>query len=298
MNKFKSGFVTIIGRTNVGKSTLINQILGEKVSIISPRPQTTRNEVKGILTEKDYQIIFLDTPGVHKPKNKLDEFMNKTVLNTLGEVDLILFMVEADGNVGPGDKFIAQILQSTATPVYLVINKIDKISENLLKQRTKVYQSLSNFKETICISSINKTNLDLLIRKIRDILPEGPMYYPGDLYTDQLERNIVSEIIREKLLLNLKEEIPHGTAVEIDSMKESEKKGLISISSTILCEKDSHKKIIIGKSGAMIKKIGTQARMDIENLLGTKVFLDLWVKVKKDWRNDKNTLKNLGYTMK
>lgn len=292
---YKSGFVTIIGRTNVGKSTLLNALLGEKISIISNKPQTTRNEIKGILSGDGYQIIFLDTPGLHKPKNKLSEFMIKTALNTLEEVDCILFMVEADSDVGAGDRYIAGLLKDVKTPIILVLNKIDKVSEDVLKERIEAYKELGNFKNVLWISAEKGQNLKELVDAIKEVLPEGPQYFPEDMVTDQPERNIISELIREKMLYFLKEEVPHGTAVDIESIKYIEEKGLVEINATIYCEKDSHKMIIIGKNGSMIKKIGTAARLDIERLLGSKVFLELWVKVKKDWRNDEKILKILGY---
>lgn len=292
---YKSGFVTIIGRTNVGKSTLMNALLGEKISIISSKPQTTRNEIKGILSGEGYQIVFLDTPGLHKPKNKLSEFMIKTALDTLDEVDCVLFMVEADSDVGSGDRYIAELLKDVKTPIILVLNKIDKVNEEILSQRIEAYKELGNFKDVVWISAEKGQNLDKLVNVIKEVLPEGPQYFPEDMVTDQPERNIISELIREKMLYFLKEEVPHGTAVDIERIKPMEGKDVIEVDATIYCEKDSHKMIIIGKNGSMIKKIGTAARLDIERLLGSKVFLQLWVKVKKDWRNDERILKILGY---
>jgi len=292
---YRSGFVTIIGRTNVGKSTLMNALLGEKISIISHKPQTTRNEIKGILSGEDYQIVFLDTPGLHKPKNKLGEFMIKTALNTLEEVDCVLFMVEADSEVGSGDKYIAGLLKDVKTPIVLVLNKIDMVDQEVLKQRVEEYSRLGNFTAVVCISAQNGVNLQELIDVVKKVLPEGPRYFPEDMITDQPERNIVSELIREKMLLLLKEEVPHGIAVDVESITYVEQKDLVEIRATVYCEKESHKMIIIGKNGSMIKKIGTMAREDIERLLGSKVYLDLWVKVKKDWRNDEKILKILGY---
>ncbi|WP_026485612.1 GTPase Era [Caldanaerobius polysaccharolyticus] len=292
---YRSGFVTIIGRTNVGKSTLMNALLGEKISIISHKPQTTRNEIKGILSGEDYQIVFLDTPGLHKPKNKLGEFMIKTALNTLEEVDCVLFMVEADSEVGSGDKYIAGLLKDVKTPIVLVLNKIDMVDQEVLKQRVEEYSRLGNFTAVVCISAHNGVNLQELIDVVKKVLPEGPRYFPEDMITDQPERNIVSELIREKMLLLLKEEVPHGIAVDVESITYVEQKDLVEIRATVYCEKESHKMIIIGKNGSMIKKIGTMAREDIERLLGSKVYLDLWVKVKKDWRNDEKILKILGY---
>lgn len=295
VSKFKSGFVTIVGRPNVGKSTLMNHLIGEKLSIISSKPQTTRNTIQTILTRSDYQIVFLDTPGIHKPKHKLGEYMVKMANKTLNEVDVILFLITPDETIGAGDRFIIEQLKAVKTPVLLVINKVDAFKNENIARTIENYSKEFNFKEVVPISALTGKNVESLVGLIVDNLPEGPQYFPADMITDQPEKFIVSEIIREKILRNLDEEVPHGTAVEIISMKEEKGSKLINISATIYCEKDSHKAIIIGKGGLMLKKIGQSAREDIEALLGSKIFLELWVKVKKDWRDTPSTLKDLGY---
>lgn len=297
MGKFKSGFVTIIGRPNVGKSTLLNFIMGEKLSIVSNKPQTTRNKIQTILTKESSQIIFLDTPGIHKPKNKLGEYMTKIASNTVKEVDTVLFLVTPDEEVGVGDKHIIEQLKDIkmSTPVILVINKIDTVKKESVAKTIESFVKLYNFSEVVPVSALTGENIDTLFEIVETRLPEGPLYFPADMITDQPEKTIVSEIIREKILLNLEQEIPHGTAVTIDSMKKSTQSELIDIGATIYCEKDSHKAIIIGKGGQMLKKIGHESRIDIQNLLGSKVFLELWVKVKKDWRDSPYILRELGY---
>lgn len=295
MNKFKSGFVTIIGRPNVGKSTLMNHLIGEKISIISNKPQTTRNTIQTILTRENYQVIFLDTPGMHKPKHKLGEYMVRMANKTLNEVDLILFLINPDEAIGAGDKYIIEHLKTVKTPVILIINKVDIFKNENIAKTIENYSREFSFKEVIPISALTGKNIDKLEEIIVDNLPEGPQYFPSDMITDQPEKFIVSEIIREKILKNLDEEVPHGTAVEIISMKEEKGSKLININATIYCEKDSHKAIIIGKGGLMLKKIGQSAREDMEALLGSKIYLELWVKVKKDWRDTSSTLKDLGY---
>jgi GTP-binding protein Era len=295
VNKFKSGFVTIIGRPNVGKSTLMNHLIGEKISIISNKPQTTRNTIQTILTKENYQVVFLDTPGMHKPKHKLGEYMVRMANKTLNEVDVILFLITPDETMGVGDKYIIEHLKTVKTPVVLIINKVDVFKNESIAKTIENYSKEFNFKEVIPISAFTGTNLDKLEEIIVDNLPEGPQYFPSDMITDQPEKFIVSEIIREKILKNLDEEVPHGTAVEIISMKEEKGSKLININATIYCEKDSHKAIIIGKGGLMLKKIGQSAREDMEALLGSKIYLELWVKVKKDWRDTSSTLKDLGY---
>lgn len=297
MDKFKSGFVTIIGRPNVGKSTLLNYIIGEKLSIISNKPQTTRNKIQAILTKDDYQIIFLDTPGIHKPRHKLGEYMVKVAEDTVKEVDAVLMLVTPDGEVGKGDSYIIEQLKSVnaGTPVILVINKIDTVSKEVIAKTIKSYIREYEFNEVIPVSAYTGENVDQLIKIIVDMLPEGPQYFPEDMVTDQPEKFLVSEIIREKILRNLEQEIPHGTAVEVVSMKKENDKDIVSIEATVYCEKESHKAILIGRNGSMLKKIGQSARYDIERLLGSKVFLQLWVKVKKDWRDSPSVLKSLGY---
>lgn len=298
MENFRSGYVTIIGRPNVGKSTLLNKIMGEKLSIISNKPQTTRNTIQAILTKEDYQIIFLDTPGIHKPKHKLGEYMVTAAKQTLNEVDVVLFMTTPDVIPGPTDKNIIEGIRNCRASVILVINKTDTVKPEKVAQTIKNYISLYNFDEVVPISAYNGENIDELTKTIVSKLPYGPKYFPDDMITDQQERFIAAEIIREKILKNLNEEVPHGTAVEIISMKEDSNKNLVRIDANIYCEKESHKAIIIGKSGKMLKVIGQEARLDIENFLNKKVYLELWVKVKKDWRDDNYTLKTLGYRIK
>jgi len=297
--QFKSGFVTIVGRPNVGKSTLTNILAGEKISIISSKPQTTRNTIKTIINREDAQIIFLDTPGIHKPKTKLGEYMVNVAEKTLKEVDIVLFMVEAtDREPGAGDMYIAEQLKKVDSTVFLVINKIDLITKDQLLEVISNFSRLMDFKAVIPISALNNEGTDIIIDEIIKILPEGPQYFPGDIITDEPERNIVAELIREKILNLVEEEVPHGVGIEIVSFKERLGKELIDIEANIYCEKESHKGILIGKGGSMLKKIGTLARQEIESLLGTKTNLQLWVKVKPDWRNSENMLKTLGYRQK
>jgi len=291
--EFRSGFVSIIGRPNVGKSTLLNSILGEKVSIVTPKPQTTRNRIRGIKTLPAEQIIFIDTPGIHKPRHKLGDTMVKTALEAFKEVDIILFMVEPH-DPGKGDKFIIKLLEEAQTPVFLLINKIDTVKKIDLLPLIDRLKEFYPFKEIIPISALKQDGIEILLKKIYDYLPPGPKYYSDDIITDQLERFMVSEIIREKATEMTEEEIPHSIAVEVIEWKERES-GLILIMSNIYVERDSQKGIIIGKGGRMLKAIGTAARADIEKLLNTKVFLELWVKVKKDWRDNRKTLEELGY---
>ncbi|MEW9122898.1 MAG: GTPase Era [Thermotaleaceae bacterium] len=293
--KFKSGFVTIVGRPNVGKSTLMNRIIGEKIAIMSDKPQTTRNKIQSVYTQEDFQIIFLDTPGIHKPKNKLGEYMVKAAHQTLKEVDVILFLIDDTANMGAGDQFIIESLKTVETPIILVINKIDLIPPDIYEKLYHAYDELGIFAEIMGISALEDINIKKLVDKIVSKLPEGPQYFPGDMITDQPERVIVSEIIREKLLHYLHDEVPHGVAVEIESMKKREDKDMVDIQATILCERKSHKGIIIGKNGRKLKGIGKSAREDIERLLGTKIFLELWVKIKEDWRDHEGTLNHLGY---
>ncbi|MDM8533438.1 GTPase Era [Clostridiaceae bacterium HSG29] len=290
---FKSGFVTIIGRTNVGKSTLINKIIQEKLLIVSDKPQTTRNKISAIYNGKKSQIVFLDTPGMHKPKNKYSEQLVRTTKSTLGEVDVVMFMIDSSTIVGPGDKYIIEILKTVSVPVILVINKTDLVSKSELVTLMKIYEGYSFIKDIVCISALNDTNIRGLIKVLESYMPEGPEYYPRDMIIDQTERKIASELIREKLLMYLQDEIPHGVFVKIDKMKERTDKKIIDIDATIICEKKSHKGIIIGKNGRKLKGIGKSAREDIERMLDMKVFLTLWVKVKKDWRNSEFYLRNL-----
>lgn len=294
-NDFKSGFVTLIGRPNVGKSTLMNQLIGQKIAITSDKPQTTRNRIQTILTREKSQIIFLDTPGIHQAKNKLGEYMVHVAERTLGEVDVVLWLVEPTTFIGAGERYIVEKLSKTKTPLVLVINKIDTVKKEEILAVMAAYKDCCSFTDIVPISAKNGENKEVLLSVIENLLPEGPMYYEEDEITDQPERHIVAELIREKALRLLQDEIPHGIAVAIDQMKERPGGTLVDIDATIVCERDSHKGIIIGKQGAMLKKIGSNARMEIENLLDCKVNLKLWVKVKKDWRDSDFLIKNYGY---
>ncbi len=297
-NTFKSGFVTLIGRPNVGKSTLMNQLIGQKIAITSSKPQTTRNRIQTVYTGEKGQIIFLDTPGIHKAKNKLGEYMVSVAERTLKEVDLILWLVEPTTFIGAGERHIAEQLQKVDTPVFLVINKIDTVSKAEILTFIDTYKDIANFAEIIPVSALKGENTQDLMDAMFEYLEEGPQYYDEDTITDQPERQIVAEMIREKALRNLEDEIPHGIAVAIAQMKERPGGRLIDIDATIVCERDTHKGIIIGKKGAMLKKIGSDARRDMEALLGCKVNLKIWVKVKKDWRDSDFLIKNFGYDKK
>lgn len=292
---FKSGFVTIIGRPNVGKSTLMNHLIGQKIAITSKKAQTTRNRIQTVYTGKEGQIVFLDTPGINRAKNKLGEYMLSTAERTLKEVDVILWLVEPTTFIGAGEQYIVEKLSKVSTPVILVINKIDTVDEEAVFKAIDTYKEVCDFKEIVPVAALKDKNTDELLSAIFCYLEEGPQYYDADTVTDQPERAIVAEIIREKALRSLDKEVPHGIAVVIDRMKDRETGNIVDIDATIICERDSHKGIIIGKQGSMLKKIGTQARKDIENLLDTKVNLKLWVKVKKDWRDSEFLLKNYGY---
>jgi GTP-binding protein Era len=291
---FKSGFVTIIGRPNVGKSTLINHIMGEKLSIVSNRPQTTRNNIQTILTNKDSQIIFVDTPGMHKPRHKLGEYMVKVAKQSADEVDVILFITTPGDEIDKGDIHILEQFKDSKIPVFLLVNKIDENTQERVAKTVQSYSEYFNFKEIIPISAIKGKNVDTVTKLIAENIPEGPLYYPEDMITDQQERFIITEIIREKALKLLSQEVPHGIAIEIISMKRDEK-NIYNIEANMLCEKDSHKGIIIGKGGKTLKQISTYARQDIMKFLGEKVYLRLWVKVKKEWRDTSSILKDLGY---
>ncbi len=293
--EFKSGFISIIGRPNVGKSTFLNRVIGQKIAIMSDKPQTTRNKVQGVLTTNDAQMVFIDTPGIHKPKHKLGDFMIKLAINTFREVDLILFMVNAEEGYGRGDEFIIEQLKNVQTPVFLVINKIDQVHPDQLIVLIDQYKEMYPFKEILPISALEGNNVERLIQQIQEYLPEGPQYYPSDQVTDHPERFIVSELIREKALHLTREEVPHSIAVVIDQMKKEDNKQHIHVMATIVVERDSQKGIVIGKQGKMLKEIGQRARKDIENLLGSKVFLELWVKVQKDWRNKATHLRDFGF---
>ena len=294
---FRSGFISIIGRTNVGKSTLLNHILKQKIAIMSDKPQTTRNKIVGVYHAEQAQIVFLDTPGFHKPKHRLNEFMMKAALNTLEEIDAVLYLTEAESKIGPGDRYILECLKSMKTPVILGINKIDLVPqrEELLPV-IESYSQVYNFSEIVPISALEDENITELLDTLLSYLPEGPQYYPEDMVTDQPERFIAAELIREKVLHATREEIPYSIAVVVEQMKTRDDQEIVDLNATIYVERDSQKGIIIGKSGAMLKRIGSQARQDIERILGTKVFLTLWVKVKKNWRMDENYLRMFGYT--
>lgn len=291
----RSGFISIIGRPNVGKSTFLNRVIGQKIAIMSDKPQTTRNKVQGVLTLEDSQLIFIDTPGIHKPKHRLGDFMMKVAQNTLKEVDLILFMVNAEEGYGRGEEFIIEKLQNVKTPVFLVINKIDLIHPDKLLELIDSYKEKFNFAEIVPISALEGNNIEKLLEQIKEKMPEGPQFYPADQVTDHPERFIVSELIREKALHLTREEIPHSTAVVIEKMERQSEKNMVHVMATIIVERDSQKGIIIGKQGSMLKEIGKRARLDIENLLGSKVFLELWVKVQKDWRNKASHLRDYGF---
>ena len=292
---YRSGFVTVIGRPNVGKSTLLNHIIGEKVSIVSDKPQTTRNKIQLVYTTPEYQIVFLDTPGVQMPKNKLGEYMLKLSKSALEEVDVITFIVDHSMETGKLDNYIIEELKTINTPIILLINKIDKLSEEDIAKLILKYEKMNMFHEVIPISAINGENTLAYINSLEKLLPEGPQYFPENMITDQPERFIISELIREKTLENLQEEVPHGIFVSIESVSKRENRELIDIDATIYCEKKSHKGIIIGKGGKMLKEIGKTAREDIESLLGSQVNLQIWVKVEKNWREKEGKLRYFGY---
>ncbi|NTW71869.1 MAG: GTPase Era [Eubacteriaceae bacterium] len=293
---FKSGFISIVGRPNVGKSTLLNNILGEKMVIISSKPQTTRNVIRCVHTTDSAQMIFLDTPGIHKPKNKLGDFMVDGAIKTFKEVDVVLFLTDDPGKPGPGDEFILKAIKEINAPKILVINKVDIMKKEEILQKIDIMQEYSFFDEIVPLSALKGDNVDRLLELIEKHLPEGPQYFPEDTITEQPEKVIVAELIREKALQCLEDEVPHGIAVEIMSMKNRKKSEIIDIEATIYTEKKSHKGIIIGKGGAMLKRIGSRARLDIERLLGTQVNLQLWVKIKEDWRDKDFDLRSFGYS--
>ncbi|CZR97964.1 GTPase Era [Clostridioides difficile] len=296
---FKSGFVSIVGRPNVGKSTLMNNVVGEKIAIMSDKPQTTRNTIQAVYTDEEMQIVFLDTPGIHKPKNKLGEFMVKAATDAFKNVDLILFVVDDSKKIGPGDRKIMEDLRSVKTPIILVVNKIDQLDQkDELFDIIKMYDNEGIFKEIVPISALKGKNTNTLIKVIQKYLEEGPKYFPDYMITDQPERVLIAELIREKVLHYLNDEIPHGVAVEIEKMKARNDKEIVDVSAVIYCERDSHKGIIIGKNGRKLKGIGKSARQDIELLLGSQINLQLWVKVKENWRNLQNYINNFGYNDK
>jgi len=296
--KYKSGFVAIIGRPNVGKSTLLNEILGQKIAIMSDKPQTTRNRIQGFFTTPEAQIIFLDTPGIHKPQHKLGEYMVNAAVRTLGEVDAVLYLVDVSEEFGRGEEFILEKLGQVKTPVFLAINKTDLVAEERLNSLIAFYRGKFSFQDVVPISALTRDNVDRLLSRLQDFLPEGPQYYPEDMVTDQPERAIIAELIREKVLLLTREEIPHAIAVEVTKCRPREEGDLVDVDATIYVERDSQKGIVIGRQGAMLKEVGRLARMDAEALLGSKIFLQLWVKVKKDWRNQDVALRNFGYDPK
>lgn len=290
---FKSGFVAVVGRPNVGKSTMINALIGDKIAIVSDKAQTTRNRIICVYTDEEKQIVFMDTPGVHKPKHKLGEFMVDAAIASLKETEAVLFVVAGNEKRGPGDDFIIEQLRKVKVPVFLVVNKIDTLKKDELIAAIASYGDF-DFAGVIPISAKDKENLPELLKVLGEYLPEGPQYFPEDMITDQPERLIISDIVREKILLATRDEIPHAIAVDVDEMKTRDD-GTTYIRATIYCERDSQKGIIIGNKGALLRKIGAEARMDIQKLLATKVYLDLWVKVKKDWRNKSGMLSELGY---
>ena len=290
----KSGFIAVIGRPNVGKSTLINQLIGQKIAIMSDKPQTTRSRILCVLTQPDAQIVLLDTPGVHKPASKLGEYMDRSILNTLKEVDAVFFVADASEKPGPGERFIMERLDKTKKPVILVLNKIDLVTKDALLPIIAAYSKDKEFAAVVPISALGEENLDALLSEAKKHLPEGPAYYPEDMVTDQPERLIAAELVREKLLTLTRDEVPHSVAVDVDEMT-TRPNGDVYIRATIYVERDSQKGIVIGHKGAMLKEIGRLARPDIEMMLGSKVYLDLWVKVRKDWRNRDAILKSLGF---
>lgn len=295
---FHSGFVSLIGRPNVGKSTLMNLLIGEKISIISSKPQTTRNKIQTILTNDNMQVVFVDTPGIHKANSKLGDYMVKSAETSLNDVDIVLYLVEPYEKIKDSDKAIIERLQKVNTPVFLIINKMDTVDKPELLKVMENYSKLYNFAEIIPLSALKGKNYEILLETINKYLPEGPKYFPEDMITDQPEKQIVSEIIREKALYLLQDEIPHGIAVEITSMKLRKNKEIMDIDATIYCERETHKGIIIGKQGSMLKKIGSNARHDIQRFLGNQINLQIWIKVKKDWRDSDFLLKNFGYDSK
>ena len=294
----KSGFVALIVRPNAGKSTLMNEILGKKVAIMSDKPQTTRNRITGIYTKEDVQIVFLDTPGIHKPKHRLGEYMVDVAEKTMRDVDLIFYLVDASVDFKTGEEFIVERLKSAKIPIFLILNKIDLLPKEDLLRKIDFWQNKLEFAEIFPVSALKRDNVDQLIERTKNYLEEGPMFYPSDEVTDQPEKVVISEIIREKILKRTKEEIPHSVAVVIEQLEEKKKGEVINILASIYVERNSQKKIVIGKQGQLLKAIGQDARRELENILGARIFLDLWVKVKEDWRNKNTTLSNFGYNNK
>ncbi|EOD4263773.1 GTPase Era [Staphylococcus pseudintermedius] len=294
MSEYKSGFVTIIGRPNVGKSTFVNRVIGHKIAIMSDKAQTTRNKIQGVMTQQDAQIVFLDTPGIHKPKHKLGDYMMKVAKNTLSEIDAVMFMVNVNEEIGRGDEYIMEMLKTVKTPVFLVLNKIDLVHPDALMPRIEQYQRYMDFAEIIPISALEGHNVDHFINVLKSYLPEGLQYYPDGQISDHPEQFVVSELIREKILQTTSEEIPHAIGVNVERMTQ-ESEDRVHIEAVIYVERDSQKGIVIGKGGKKLKEVGKRARLDIEHLLGSKVYLDLWVKVQKDWRNKSSFIKQMGY---
>ncbi|PRO65109.1 GTPase Era [Alkalicoccus urumqiensis] len=294
-NPFKSGFAALVGRPNTGKSTLLNQLLGQKIAIMSDKPQTTRNRVQGVYTEERGQVVFIDTPGIHKPKHRLGDFMTRTAVTTLREVDLILFLVDAEEGMGSGDKFIMERLSQTETPVFLIVNKIDRVHPDKLLPIIAAYQEIMPFDEVIPVSALNGNNVPVLLDQVFAKMEEGPQFYPEDQITDHPERFLMAEMIREKVLHLTHEEVPHSIAVDIEQIKKRENSDTVYVSAVIAVERKSQKGIIIGKQGKMLKEIGQKAREDIERMLGTKIFLEIFVKVEEDWRNKPKQLRSYGY---
>lgn len=295
---FKSGFVTIIGRPNVGKSTLMNNMIGEKISIMSDKPQTTRNKIRTVYTDEESQIVFIDTPGIHKAKNQLGEFMNTEVDDALDGMDVLIMITDEFNKIGPGDEYIIEKIKDIKSRKILIINKIDKFDKERLIEIVKKFGEYDTFDDIVPISALNNIGVDGLVKLIKKYLKPGPMYFPEDYITDRPEKFVVSEIIREKALMYLQDEVPHGIAVEVDEMKSRRDKDLVDIRANIICEKKSHKSIIIGQNGRKIKGIGKSAREDIERLLGSQVNLQLWVKISQDWRDNNYLLRTLGYDKK
>ena len=294
MTEHKSGFVSIIGRPNVGKSTFVNRVIGHKIAIMSDKAQTTRNKIQGVMTRDDAQIIFIDTPGIHKPKHKLGDYMMRVAKNTLSEIDAIMFMVNVNEDIGRGDEYIMEMLKNVKTPIFLVLNKIDLVHPDTMMPKIEQYQSYMDFTDIIPISALEGLNVDHFIDVLKSFLPEGPKYYPDNQISDHPEQFVVSEIIREKILHLTSEEIPHAIGVNVDRMiKEDEDR--VRIEATIYVERDSQKGIVIGKGGKKLKEVGKRARRDIEMLLGSKVYLELWVRVQRDWRNKVNFIRQIGY---
>ena len=293
---FKSGFISIIGRPNVGKSTFLNRVVGQKIAIMSDKPQTTRNKVQGVVTTNDTQMVFIDTPGINEPRHKLGDFMLKVAKNTFREVDVLLFVASADERIGKQDRYVLEMLKGIDVPVFLVLNKIDQVHPDDLPKLIESYRNEFDFAEAIPISALQGNNVDTLLAKISERLPEGPQYYPADQVTDHPERFIISELIREKALHLTREEIPHSIAVVIEKIApDEENPDMVRVQAIIMVERDSQKGIVIGKKGALLKEIGSRARQDIQNLLGSKVYLELWVKVQKDWRNKALHLRDFGF---